>query len=68
MSVAWDGALHACDFNHLLDLPLGGKPRAVWEDSNLADLAALWEATADHRFGRTAGSGSSCGGSLAEGP
>ncbi len=64
VSVAWDGTLHDCDFNQMLEIPLGGRPRTIWD---LADLGALEGepiATARHCFGCTAGAGSSCGGVL----
>jgi radical SAM/Cys-rich protein len=64
ISVGWDGALYDCDFNQMLELPLGGKPRSVFEVDSLAELAAEPVATASHCFGCTAGAGSSCGGAL----
>ena len=64
LSVAWDGALYDCDFNQALGLPLRG-PRSLFEITDLRELAALPVATAEHCFGCTAGSGSSCGGALA---
>ncbi len=65
VSVSWDGALHDCDFNQMLELPIGAAPRTVWEVERLADLAGAPVATDAHCFGCTAGSGSSCGGALA---
>lgn len=64
VSVSWDGALHDCDFNQMLALPLGGAPRTVF-DVEAFDLAGAPIATGAHCFGCTAGSGSSCGGALA---
>ena len=67
LSVSWDGYLYDCDFNQMLDLKIrkGEKPAHI---STLE--AALLEKrrirTHEHCFGCTAGSGSSCGGSLAE--
>ncbi len=65
VSVGWDGALYDCDFNQMLELPLGARPRTVWEIDDLAELERAPIATASHCFGCTAGSGSSCGGALA---
>ena len=64
VSVGYDGRLHDCDFNQMLDLSLGGKARTIWEVSDLAELEGDPIATATHCFGCTAGSGSSCGGTL----
>ena len=64
VSVGYDGRLHDCDFNQMLDLPLGGKARTIWEIADLAELEGDPIATARHCFGCTAGAGSSCGGSL----
>jgi radical SAM/Cys-rich protein len=65
LSVGWDGALYDCDFNQMLGLPLGGRPRRIGdlEDPSALDGGAI--ATGPHCFGCTAGAGSSCGGALA---
>jgi radical SAM/Cys-rich protein len=65
VSVAWDGALYDCDFNQMLELPLGAGTRTVCELDDLAELENAPVATGAHCFGCTAGSGSSCGGALA---
>jgi len=65
VSVGWDGALYDCDFNQMLELPLGARPRTIFEIDDLAELAGEPIATDSHCFGCTAGSGSSCGGALA---
>jgi hypothetical protein len=65
VSVGWDGALYDCDFNQMLEMPLGAGPRTLWEVEDLSELAEARVATASHCFGCTAGSGSSCGGALA---
>jgi radical SAM/Cys-rich protein len=62
ISVGWDGRLHDCDFNQMLDLELGdGAPRHV-RDLDLGSLAAREIVVGPHCFGCTAGAGSSCGG------
>ena len=63
ISVDWLGLVYDCDFNQMLDLPLGGHRRYLWD----LDVAALTDAsiaTGPHCFGCTAGAGSSCGGAL----
>jgi radical SAM/Cys-rich protein len=64
VSVGWDGALYDCDFNQMLELPIGSHPKTVWELDDLAGLERAPIATDSHCFGCTAGSGSSCGGAL----
>ena len=64
VSVGWDGQLYDCDFNQMLEIPLGAGARTVWEVDSLAPLAGAPIATARHCFGCTAGAGSSCGGAL----
>jgi radical SAM/Cys-rich protein len=64
VSVGWDGSLYDCDFNQMLELPLGAGPRTLWELEDVSELAERRVATAAHCFGCTAGSGSSCGGAL----
>ena len=65
LSVGYDGSLYDCDFNQMLDLPLGGRPRTIWDVDDLAELDGNAISTASHCFGCTAGSGSSCAGALA---
>lgn len=65
LSVGWDGQLYDCDFNQMLELPLGGRPRNLWEIEAFDDLAHGPIACGPHCFGCTAGAGSSCGGALA---
>jgi radical SAM/Cys-rich protein len=65
ISVGWDGTLYDCDFNQMLDLPIGdGAPRHI-RDFDAARLHRRSIVTANHCYGCTAGSGSSCGGSIA---
>ena len=65
VSVGFDGSLHDCDFNQMLEIPLGGRARSVFDVESLDGLAGEEIATAAHCFGCTAGAGSSCGGALA---
>ncbi|MGZ5866189.1 MAG: arsenosugar biosynthesis radical SAM (seleno)protein ArsS [Xanthobacteraceae bacterium] len=64
VSVDWRGYLYDCDFNQMLDLPLGDRLHV----SSLldGDLAGAPIKVAGHCFGCTAGQGSSCGGALLE--
>jgi len=65
LSVAWDGSLYDCDFNQMLELPLGeGLARDIRE-FDPARLERRPIALGPHCFGCTAGAGSSCGGAVA---
>ncbi len=64
ISVGFDGALYDCDFNQMLEIPLGGRARSVFDVGSLEELSGEPIATAPHCFGCSAGTGSSCGGSL----
>jgi hypothetical protein len=72
LSVGYDGRLHDCDFNQMLDMELDvAAPRTVF-DALALDDAALMErlgareiAVGPHCYGCTAGAGSSCGGATA---
>jgi radical SAM/Cys-rich protein len=70
ISVGYDGKLYDCDFNQMLELPLGaaaaGGPLTIWDVNDLRGLAGAPIATGAHCFGCTAGSGSSCGGALSQ--
>jgi radical SAM/Cys-rich protein len=67
LSVAWDGTLHDCDFNQMLDIAAeatnGRRPHVRHFDP--AALQARRIRTARHCFGCTAGAGSSCQGATA---
>ncbi len=64
VSVGWDGKLYDCDFNQMLEVPLGAGARFVWDVSSLDKLVGSRVATGSHCFGCTAGAGSSCSGAL----
>lgn len=69
VSVAYDGTLYDCDFNQMLDIPLGHtKNQLTIFDTPLAQLVDSSIATKSHCFGCTAGAGSSCGGTLTPAP
>jgi radical SAM/Cys-rich protein len=64
ISVGWDGTLYDCDFNQMLDLPVNHDAPAHIRDFDLVQLDRRQIATRNHCYGCTAGSGSSCGGSV----
>lgn len=65
ISIGWDGRLHDCDFNQMLDIPLERRAPQHIRDFDLAALESRVIATDRHCFGCTAGAGSSCGGTTA---
>jgi radical SAM/Cys-rich protein len=65
ISVGWDGRLYDCDFNQMLDMELESGVRTTIADFNTALLEGRPIQTANHCFGCTAGTGSSCGGAIA---
>jgi len=62
LSVGWDGALYDCDFNQMLDLPVGSGAPAHLRDFDPQRLHRRPITTGQHCYGCTAGAGSSCGG------
>jgi radical SAM/Cys-rich protein len=66
VSIGWDGRLYDCDFNQMLEIPLGANPTStIWDIEDVGELAGARIATGSHCFGCTAGAGSSCGGAIA---
>jgi radical SAM/Cys-rich protein len=69
VSVGWDGQLYDCDFNQMLDIPLGASGstgvRTIWDIDAFDRLTGTRVATGQHCYGCTAGAGSSCSGALA---
>jgi radical SAM/Cys-rich protein len=67
ISVDWQGYVYDCDFNQMLNLPLGAANGGRRHISELTDAAALMGGAirvGEHCYGCTAGQGSSCGGAL----
>jgi len=62
ISVSWDGYLYDCDFNQMLNIKCMGADSIA--DFDYEKLAKRQIALDEHCFACTAGSGSSCGGSL----
>jgi radical SAM/Cys-rich protein len=69
LSVGWDGQLYDCDFNQMLEIPLGASgstgARTIWDIDAFDRLTGALIATGQHCHGCTAGAGSSCSGALA---
>ena len=66
VSIDWQGHLYDCDFNQMLDLPLGEGRRHIADLLAGLELTGQAIATGEHCFGCTAGQGSSCGGALSD--
>ncbi len=66
LSVDWEGYIYDCDFNQMLNLPLkfNGHTRMHLRDLMQENIENNRIIVADHCYGCTAGSGSSCSGSL----
>lgn len=66
VSVDYQGNLHDCDFNQMLNMPMRLKDakQAHLRDLIGRELDGQAIAIADHCYGCTAGQGSSCGGAL----
>jgi radical SAM/Cys-rich protein len=67
LSVGWYGRVYDCDFNQMLDLPLGNaRERVHLADLIDGDIEGKPVRVAGHCYGCTAGQGSSCSGALKE--
>ncbi|MDX1630586.1 MAG: arsenosugar biosynthesis radical SAM protein ArsS [Thermoanaerobaculia bacterium] len=64
VSVGWDGMLYDCDFNQMLELPLGGRPRTIHDVESFDAIDGGEVAFGEHCFACTAGAGSSCTGAI----
>ena len=65
LSVGWEGSLYDCDFNQMLELPVGFGASAHLRDFVAGELESRRISTGRHCYGCTAGAGSSCGGATA---
>jgi radical SAM/Cys-rich protein len=63
ISVSWDGFLHDCDFNQMLNLKVAGKSQHL-DNFDLSILEKRPIVVNQHCYGCTAGAGSSCGGEV----
>ena len=66
ISVDWLGNLYDCDFNQMLDLTVDSRKPQTISDFDPVELTDRNIVTGVHCFGCTAGSGSSCGGAVAD--
>ncbi len=65
ISIGWDGAIFDCDFNQMLNMPIGGNSATtIWDVDSFESFHDAAISVADHCYGCTAGSGSSCGGAV----
>lgn len=64
VSIGWDGTLYDCDFNQMLELPIGNCQKTIWDLESFDEMNSLPITFGDHCYGCTAGAGSSCGGKL----
>lgn len=67
LSVDWQGFVFDCDFNQMLQLPLGTNPLSKTHLRELISSSSLTGSAItvrQHCYGCTAGQGSSCGGAL----
>ena len=60
ISVGWDGTLYDCDFNQMLDMSVAPQSPQMIADFDVSKLENRVIQTAQHCYGCTAGSGSSC--------
>lgn len=63
ISIGWDGFLFDCDFNQMLDLKVDSTSKHI-SQFDIKSLNTRSVVVNQHCFGCTAGSGSSCGGSV----
>ena len=63
ISVSWEGYLHDCDFNQMLDLKVATSGQHI-KHFDLQALESRSIVLNQHCYGCTAGSGSSCGGEV----
>lgn len=64
ISVSWDGQIYDCDFNQMLELSPSSGKTSLWSIKSLDEFKNTEISVEDHCYGCTAGSGSSCGGTL----
>ncbi len=63
ISIGWDGYIFDCDFNQMLDLKVAAKGQHL-KDFDIENLVNRTIIVNQHCYGCTAGSGSSCGGTV----
>jgi len=65
ISIGWDGYLYDCDFNQMLELKVNGNSKHI-HDFKAIELNNREIIVGQHCYGCTAGSGSSCGGTVTD--
>jgi radical SAM/Cys-rich protein len=65
ISIGWDGYLYDCDFNQMLELKVNGNSKHI-RDFKAIELNNREIIVGQHCYGCTAGSGSSCGGTVTD--
>jgi len=65
ISIGYDGQIYDCDFNQMLEIPLGNKKTSIFDIKDFSHLSNNI-AINNHCYGCTAGSGSSCTGSISK--
>ncbi len=63
LSVSWNGNLYDCDFNQMLELTNSSASKNI-KDFNAKELSKRTIVTSQHCYGCTAGTGSSCQGTV----
>lgn len=66
INIGWDGTLYDCDFNQALGIKTAPEFGNSLKDLDASNITPREVVTGEHCFGCTAGSGSSCGGTLVE--
>lgn len=64
ISVGWQGELYDCDFNQMLEMPVPGGQKTLWDLDSIDAYLENHITIGTHCFGCVAGTGSSCGGAL----
>ena len=64
LSINWEGNIYDCDFNQQLNLKGKEGPQTIFDLINYSSEFQYNIAVDNHCFACTAGTGSSCGGSL----
>jgi radical SAM/Cys-rich protein len=66
INIDWKGYVYDCDFNQMLNMPIGFKDKTHTHLSELmgVEMEGISIVLQDHCYGCTAGQGSSCGGAL----
>lgn len=64
VSISWDGKVYDCDFNQALEIKIPKNKHSIFDIESFDEVSSGAITLGDHCYACTAGSGSSCGGSL----